>query len=65
MEDAGTIVCTTDASGVDGVGGYVFDAAERGSVWLVSEWWPADIEAMLRRAAMTRAERLGELQRRA
>eukprot|EP00965_Chrysotila_dentata_P104578 3453801-Pleurochrysis_carterae.AAC.1 len=40
MDAEGAITCTTDASGVDGVGGYAFAADAPGEVWLVSEWWP-------------------------
>ena len=42
---------TSDASGVDGVGGYAFDAADPFTVWLVSEWWPADVKMALQAAA--------------
>eukprot|EP00965_Chrysotila_dentata_P045290 1505055-Pleurochrysis_carterae.AAC.1 len=42
VDDAGVITTTTDASGVDGVGGYAFEADEPGRVWIVSEKWPAD-----------------------
>eukprot|EP00965_Chrysotila_dentata_P109537 3620759-Pleurochrysis_carterae.AAC.1 len=34
MGDQGILMCTTNASGVDGVGGYVFTEAEGGTVWL-------------------------------
>ena len=47
----GAITVTTDASGIDGVGGYVFHAAHPLDVWLVSELWPADILFALRAAA--------------
>ena len=47
----GTLTVTSDASGVDGVGGYAFDASEPNAVWLVSEVWPADILDALQAAA--------------
>ena len=37
---AGTAVAVTDASGDDGVGGYVFFADRPGHVWVVCERWP-------------------------
>eukprot|EP00965_Chrysotila_dentata_P222398 6192947-Pleurochrysis_carterae.AAC.2 len=59
-DDEGVLVCTTDASGVDGVGGYAFAADLPGVVWLVSEWWPQNVAEMLARGAMTSAERAAE-----
>lgn len=52
-----TITSTTDASGVDGVGGYVFSAARPGEVWLVSEWWPPAVAAALRSMGVERSQR--------
>jgi hypothetical protein len=50
-DDPGTLTVTTDASGVDGVGGYAFDASEPSVVWLVSEAWPGDVLSALQNAA--------------
>ena len=50
-DEPGTLTVTSDASGVDGVGGYAFDASDPGTVWLVSEPWPADILAALHAAS--------------
>ena len=47
----GSITVTSDASGIDGVGGYVFHAAYPHDVWIVSELWPADLLLALRAAA--------------
>ena len=47
MDTPGTAVSTTDASGTDGVGGYVFSADHPRVVWIVSEWWPPDVRAAL------------------
>eukprot|EP00965_Chrysotila_dentata_P159672 5275298-Pleurochrysis_carterae.AAC.1 len=60
MDAEGAITCTTDASDVDGVGGYAFTAGAPGEVWLVSEWWPVDVATMLQRSAMPSAERQAE-----
>ena len=49
--DPGVDTVTSDASGVDGVGGYVFDSSTPRTVWLVSETWPADIQRALSAAA--------------
>lgn len=54
---SGSITCVTDASGYDGVGGYVFTADDPSRVWIVSESWPQDIKIALAQAAMPRAER--------
>lgn len=56
-DEGGTVTSTTDASGEDGVGGYVFSADAPGHVWLVSAPWPADVARALRMAATKRAER--------
>jgi hypothetical protein len=50
-DSPGTLTITTDASGVDGVGGYAFDAAHPHRVWIVSEVWPRDIQEALDAAA--------------
>jgi hypothetical protein len=47
----GTLTVVTDASGVDGVGGYAFDASSPDTVWLVSEAWPPDVKRALDAAA--------------
>ena len=47
----GALTVVSDASGIDGVGGYVFDPAQPGRAWVVSETWPADIQRALTRAA--------------
>eukprot|EP00965_Chrysotila_dentata_P081021 2674301-Pleurochrysis_carterae.AAC.1 len=60
IDEEGTMTTTTDASGVDGVGGYAFVADEPGHVWIVSERWPADIQDALNRGAATPAERAAE-----
>eukprot|EP00965_Chrysotila_dentata_P056153 1861276-Pleurochrysis_carterae.AAC.1 len=59
MHEPGSVVVTTDASGVDGVGGYSFirDAEGGTTAWLVSEAWPADALDALHRNAATKAER--------
>ena len=53
----GVVSSITDASGDDGVGGYLFHPAAPGIVWLVSEDWPKDVKAALKAAAAVRAER--------
>ena len=52
-------VCTsaTDASGTDGVGGFVFLPSHPDTVWLVSDAWPADIAAALAHGACRRSVR--------
>ena len=47
----GAFLCTTDASGKDGVGGYVFVGGREGEVWTVSEPWPGDLQAARARDA--------------
>lgn len=47
----GALTVVSDASGVDGVGGYVFDPAQPRRAWVVSETWPVDIQRALTRAA--------------
>ena len=47
----GSLTIVTDASGVDGFGGYAFDPAEPSTVWLVSEKWEPDIQRALDAAA--------------
>ena len=59
-EDAGVLLATTDASGEDGVGGYVFAADRPGEVWIASEAWPADVRAALARSALPAAERAAQ-----
>ena len=51
--DEGVYTSTTDASGIDGVGGYVFVAGRPHDVWLVSEKWPKDIQLALDAAGTT------------
>ena len=53
----GAVTVVTDASGVDGVGGYALDPARPGEAWLVSELWPADVQAALDRSQRPQAER--------
>ena len=53
----GGITVVTDASGVDGVGGYTLDPARPGEAWLISEVWPTDVKAALDRMARPQAER--------
>ena len=49
--DPGSLTVTTDASGVDGVGGYAFHTSHPHDVWVVAEQWPADIQRALDAAA--------------
>ena len=51
QSEPGVYTATTDASGVDGVGGYVFCPDQPGVVWLVSEKWPDDLRHALARSA--------------
>ena len=53
----GSCTTTSDASGVDGVGAFVFLADWPGEVWVVAQKWPADVQAALDAAAMERAQR--------
>lgn len=50
-------VATHDASGNDGVGGYLQTAAAPGHVWLLSRRWPERVLQALAVAALPRAER--------
>ena len=59
MDVVGVLTSTTDASGNDGVGGYVFAPDDPNSVWLVSERWPSDILAALLLAAAVGAAPAG------
>ena len=54
-DEPGSFLSTTDASGTDGVGGYVFVAERPGEVFLVAEEWPADIRQALQVAAAGRS----------
>eukprot|EP00965_Chrysotila_dentata_P038824 1289999-Pleurochrysis_carterae.AAC.1 len=47
-EEDGVLLATTDASGVDGVGGFAFDAGAPLRPWVVSQQWPADVAEALR-----------------
>ena len=53
----GALTVVTDASGVDGVGGWALDPARPDHAWVVSEQWPADVKAALDEAARPKAER--------
>ena len=53
----GAVTVVTDASGVDGVGGWAMDAARPGHAWVISETWPADVLLALEQAAAPRASR--------
>ena len=55
--EPGALTVVTDASGVDGVGGYALDPANPGEALLVSELWPADVLAALQRQALRASER--------
>ena len=51
--EPGVVVITTDASGVDGIGGFAFHQSQPRKVWLLSEWWlPAALEALQAAAAV-------------
>ena len=54
---SGSATGSTDASGVDGIGGYLFLADRPGEVWVLSRFWPADIQAALDAAALERGPR--------
>jgi hypothetical protein len=58
-DEPGMDTVTSDASGVDGVGGYVFEAGASNAVWLVSEKWPSDILEALQEAARVGGARPG------
>ena len=47
----GALTCTSDASGVDGIGAYAFLADKPGVVWVLSELWPAEVRDALAAAA--------------
>lgn len=55
--DPGVALSVTDASGVDGVGGYVVLADQPRFVFLVSEYWPPDVRQALDEAATERLRR--------
>lgn len=57
VDDLGTVVSTTDASGEDGFGGFVFSTEAPNEVWVVSEYWPEDIARGLATAATKRTLR--------
>ena len=59
IRSAGSIISVTDASGDDGVGGYVFVTEASRTVWLVSEAWPEFALAARRRDVMPHSERAG------
>ena len=50
-DSVGTATAFSDASGDDGVGGYLTLSDEPGTVWVVSQTWPADIATALARSA--------------
>jgi hypothetical protein len=50
-EAAGVALVVTDASGKDGVGGYATHSSSPRVVWLLSEWWPVEVQIALDRAA--------------
>jgi hypothetical protein len=54
--EAGTLTTITDASGVDGVGGYAFLADLPGDVFVMSALWPPDVQRAIDRC-QARAER--------
>jgi hypothetical protein len=57
--EAGVFTSTTDASGNDGVGGYVFVAGRPDTIVIVSELWPADVQAAKDEDGRPIAERTG------
>ena len=59
LREEGVFVSTTDASGNDGVGGYVFVAGRRNTVVIVSALWPADVQAAKDEDSRPAAERTG------
>eukprot|EP00965_Chrysotila_dentata_P056116 1859935-Pleurochrysis_carterae.AAC.1 len=63
-DDEGVVTVTTDASGVDGVGGYAFLAGRKAEVLVVSDTcWPPDVQDVPTRVAATRKEGEAERQR--
>ena len=62
-DDPGVIVTTTDASGVDGLGGYVWSNGAPQRPLVVSEPWPPDILAALAEGARPREQRDGSAPR--
>ena len=52
----------SDASGKDGVGGYAMHSSSPNVVWLLSEWWPTEVQQALDRAADSLKE-AGQTQR--
>ena len=58
--DPGVALTVTDASGADGVGGYVFFADAPGEVWIVCEPWSPHAAAARAAADATGAERLAD-----
>ena len=62
LGETGVCTSSTDASGTDGVGGFVFLPSHPGTVWLVSDAWPADVAAALAHGASRRAVRRSRYQ---
>ena len=56
--EPGSALVVTDASGIDGVGGYAVAADVPGVVFLLSEWWPPNIKAALEMVARPKADRV-------
>jgi hypothetical protein len=57
--EAGVFTSTTDASGNDGVGGYVFVAGWPDTIVIVSELWPVDVQSAKDEDGLPIAERTG------
>ena len=55
--DPGAALSVTDASGIDGVGGYLVIADCPQHIFLVSEYWPSDVQLALDETAAERANR--------
>ena len=53
----GNVISTTDASGNDGFGGYVFMPDEHKTVWIVTEPWPAWAQEARERCDLRFSER--------
>jgi hypothetical protein len=53
VDATGTWTVTSDASGIDGVGAYVFCADQPNTVWIIADTWPIEIQAALDEAART------------